>query len=255
MTDADAVVNLVGVLHSEPDVPYGPGFACAHVELPRTIVAAARLTDVSRLVHVSALGADIHGPSEYLRSKADGESVIRAAGPDIDWTIFRPSVVFGPGDSFLNLFAKLTAVLPVLPLGGAQARFQPVYVEDVVDAIVHALLHRAGLNEVAELAGPRIYTLAELAKYVARLCGHHSWIMPLPERLALLQAHCMEYLPGPLMSRDNVHSMRCDSVAHGEPMPFGLTPTALETVAPQWLRETGDWRAFFNDFRQRAHRV
>ncbi|MDB5801293.1 MAG: NAD-dependent dehydratase [Rhodocyclales bacterium] len=260
MNEVDAVVNLVGVLHSESDAPYGPEFARAHVELPRTLVAAARLSEVPRIVHVSALGADIHGPSEYLRSKADGEAVIRATGPEIAWSIFRPAVVFGPHDKFLNLFATLTAHLPVLPLGGAHTRFQPVFVEDVAAAIVHAVLHRAGLGETIELAGPRIYTLAELVSYVAQLQDHHCMILPLSEKLALLQAAIMECLPGPLMSRDNVRSMRRDCVASTSvagttaSMPFGIHATALETVAPQWLCDDGDWRGMFNGFRQRAHR-
>ena len=255
MTDVDAVANLVGVLHSESDAPYGPEFARAHVELPRTIVAAARLSEVPRVVHLSALGADVHGPSEYLRSKADGETAIRAAGPEIEWTIFRPSVVFGPGDDFLNLFSKLSSWLPVLPLGGAHTRFQPVFVEDVVSAIVHALQHHAGINEVIDLAGPRTYTLAELVRYVVRLQRHWSVVLPLPESLAMMQAACMECLPGPLMSRDNLRSMHRDSVTSGVPMPFGLTATAMETVAPLWLRNDRGWRSLFNQFRQRAHRA
>ncbi|MDB5813804.1 MAG: NAD-dependent dehydratase [Rhodocyclales bacterium] len=254
MSEVDAVVNLVGVLHSESDVPYGPEFARAHVELPRTIVAAARLSEVSRIVHLSALGADMHGPSEYLRSKADGEAVIHVADPDIEWTIFRPAVVFGPGDKFLNLFAKLTTWLPILPLGGAHTRFQPVFVEDVVSAIVCALRQHKGLGETIELAGPRVYTLADLVRYVADLRGHRCMVLSLPEKLALLQAACMEYLPGPLMSRDNVLSMRRDCVASGPAMPFGLPATALETVTPQWLLGEGDWRGALDRFRQRAHR-
>jgi NADH dehydrogenase len=145
--------------------------------------------------------------------------------------------------------------LPVLPLGGAHARFQPVFVEDVVTAIVYALQHRAGINEVIELTGPRIYTLAELVRYVVRLQRHCSVMLPLPESLAMLQAACMECLPGPVMSRDNVLSMRRDSVASGPPMPFGLMPAALETVAPLWLRHDCGWRGLFNQFRQRAHRA
>jgi uncharacterized protein YbjT (DUF2867 family) len=255
MNEVDAVVNLVGVLHSESDVPYGPEFARAHVELPRTLAAAARLSEVPRLIHVSALGADVHGPSEYLRSKADGEAVIRAADPDIAWTIFRPSVVFGPADNFLNLFAQLTAHLPIVPVGGGHTHFQPVFVEDVSTAIVHALQHHAGISEVIELAGPRVYTLAALVRYVAQLQGHHCWVLPLPERLAMWQAAVMECLPGPLMSRDNVRSMRRDCVATTVPaMPFGLEASALETVAPQWLQPAGDWRGVFDSFRQRAHR-
>jgi uncharacterized protein YbjT (DUF2867 family) len=253
MAQADAVVNLVGVLHSESDAPYGPEFARAHVELPRTIACAARIADVRRVIHISALGADAHGPSEYLRSKADGEAAISQAGAHICWTIFRPSVVFGPEDKFLNLFAQLTRVLPVLPLGGAKARFQPVFVGDVVRAICLALLEGKGANSTLELAGPRIYTLAELVRWVARITGRHRLVLPLPDALAMAQAAVMECLPGPLMSRDNVRSMQRDNVASGEPLPFGLQATALESVAPQWLCHVSQ-RDAFDQFRQHARR-
>jgi len=119
---ADAVVNTVGVLHSRPGRPFGPDFARAHVELPQKIVAACRTAGVPRLVHISALGAYSDGPSEYQRSKAAGETAIRTGSPEIAWTILQPSVVFGRGDSFLNLFADLARMFPVLPLAGATAR-------------------------------------------------------------------------------------------------------------------------------------
>lgn len=248
---ADAVVNLVGVLHSESDTPYGPEFARAHVELPRIIAASARLCGVPRIIHVSALGADPQGPSEYLRSKADGEAAIRAAGDSICWTIFRPSVVFGAQDSFLNLFARLLPWLPVFPLGGARTRFQPVFVGDVVATIRHALLTGAGKDSTLELAGPHIYSLADLVRLVARYTGRRVLVLPLPERLALCQAAVMECLPGPLMSRDNVRSMRRDNVASGAPLPFGLAPTAIESVAPRWLAPTP---CSFDQLRRQARR-
>ncbi|MFT3734933.1 MAG: complex I NDUFA9 subunit family protein [Rhodocyclaceae bacterium] len=251
MACADAVVNLVGVLHSECDSPYGPEFACAHVELPRVIAAAARLTGVRRIIHVSALGADPHGPSEYLRSKADGEAAIREAGTGIRWTIFRPSVVFGAQDNFLNLFARLLRYTPVFPLGGAHARFQPVHVGDVVAAIRHALLTGEGADSTLELAGPRIYTLADLVRLVARLIGRRVFVIPLPRALAMAQAALMECLPGPLMSRDNVRSMQRDNIASAEPLPFGLTPTAIESIAPRWLNPAP---RSFDQYRRQARR-
>ncbi|GAB4061904.1 complex I NDUFA9 subunit family protein [Uliginosibacterium sediminicola] len=251
---ADALVNLVGVLHSPAGDPYGPAFARAHVELPRQLVAAARAAGLKRLIHISALGADAGAPSAYQRSKAAGEAVIRTAGVDLDWTIFRPSVVFGPHDQFLNLFARLLPFAPVFPLGGAQAGFQPVFVDDVVEAICHALFKHEGIGEVLELAGPRRYTLAELVRYVARLSGRCSLVVPLPEPLAMLQAACLECLPGPLMSRDNVLSMRRDNFASGAALPFGLQPTVLEQVAPQWLGAPTAVRGRFNRLRQGARR-
>lgn len=235
MRDVDAVVSLVGVLHSRSGTPYGPDFARAHVALPAAIVAAARQAGVQRIVHVSALGAAADGPSEYQRSKAAGEAAIRAAAPDIGWTLLRPSVIFGPGDSFLNLFAALLKRFPVLPLGGADARFQPVYVEDVAEVIAEALERPDAVGQTYELAGPRQYTLRELVEYVGTLTGHRRLVIPLPESLAMLQAALLECLPGPLMSRDNVRSMRVANVATGPAQPWARKPTALEAVAPCYL--------------------
>ncbi len=250
---ADAVINTVGVLHSRSGTPFGPDFARAHVELPQKIVAACRAAGVPGLVHISALGASIDGPSEYQRSKAAGELAIHAAGADIAWTILRPSVVFGRGDSFLNLFAGLARSLPVLPLAGAGCRFQPVYVEDVAEAVWQSLIRPQAAGQTFELAGPTVYTLRQLVEYVSALVGKPRPVVPLPEGIAMLQARLMEFAPQPLMSRDNVRSMRVDNVAHGDPLPFGLHPSALEAVAPAWLGEAGP-RAFYYPFRRHARR-
>ena len=251
--DADAVINTVGVLHSRPGTPYGPDFARAHVELPQKIVTACRTAGVARLVHISALGANANGPSEYQRSKAAGEHAIEAAGPDIAWTILRPSVVFGRGDSFLNLFADLARMFPVLPLTGASCRFQPVYVEDVAEAVYQSLTRPDAAGQTFELAGPTVYTLRQLVEYVSALIGKPRPVLGLPEGIGMVQARLMEFAPQPLMSRDNVRSMRVDNVASGEPQPFGLTPTALEAVAPGWLGTAGP-RAFYYPFRRHARR-
>ena len=251
--DADAVINTVGVLHSRPGTPFGPDFARAHVELPQKIVTACRAAGVPRLVHISALGASADGPSEYQRSKAAGEHAIEAAGPDIAWTILRPSVVFGRGDSFLNLFADLARMFPVLPLTGASCRFQPVYVEDVAEAVYQSLTRPDAAGQTFELAGPTVYTLRQLVEYVSALIGKPRPVLGLPEGIGMVQARLMEFAPQPLMSRDNVRSMRVDNVASGEPQPFGLTPTALEAVAPGWLGTAGP-RAFYYPFRRHARR-
>ncbi|THF64618.1 complex I NDUFA9 subunit family protein [Pseudothauera nasutitermitis] len=250
-TGADAVVNLVGVLHSRPGTPWGPGFEEAHVALPKRIVAACEKAGVGRLVHVSALGADAAGPSEYLRSKAAGEEAVRAA--HLSWTILRPSVVFGRGDRFLNLFATLARRFPLLPLACADARFQPVWVEDVAEAAWRSLRESAAAGQACELAGPRVYTLRELVAYAAEVGGRPRRIVALPNALATLQAALMELAPEPLMSRDNLRSMRVDSVASGAPLPFGLTPTPLEAVAPGWLGDGGASRRY-DDFRRGARR-
>ncbi|MBL8446590.1 MAG: complex I NDUFA9 subunit family protein [Zoogloeaceae bacterium] len=253
MAGQDAVVNLVGVLHSPPGSPYGPAFARAHVELPRKIVAACLDAGVGRLVHISALGADPAGPSEYQRSKAAGEAMVRGADPALAWTILRPSVIFGRQDHFLNLFAGLLRTFPVLPLAGASTRFQPVWVEDVAEVVALALLKGKGVGGTFELAGPTVHTLGQLVHFVGDVIGCRRLIMPLPEFAALLQARMMELAPNPLMSRDNVRSMRVDNVASGVPLPFGLVPHALQAVAPGYLGEAS-MRGGYGRFRTAARR-
>lgn len=228
----DAVINLVGVLHSRRGNPYGPDFARAHVELPRKVVAACRAAGVRRYLHMSALGASDNGPSMYLRSKAAGE-LAALSDPMLRTTIFRPSVVFGEGDHFLNMFAQLQDRFPFIPLGGADAKFQPVYVEDVVGAFVDALEDHDSYGRVIELAGPKIYTLRELVRLAGQYSGHSRPVIALPNGLARLQAWFLEHAPGgPVMSRDNLDSMRVDNVA----APGTVTmPTAIEDVAPFYI--------------------
>jgi len=231
----DAVVNLVGVLHSPPGVPYGPAFERAHVVLPGLIAQACQRSGVRRVIQISALGADVNGPSEYQRSKAAGEAAIRNARPQLHWTVLRPSVIFGAGDNFLNLFAQLARVAPLMPLGGADARFQPVWVEDVADVVLACLERPASVGQTYPVAGPAIHTLADLVRYAASQVGRHPWIIPLPEGAAMLQARLLELAPNPMMSRDNVRSMRVDNVTDGPPLPFGRVPHALEAVVPGYL--------------------
>ncbi|MBK4736380.1 complex I NDUFA9 subunit family protein [Noviherbaspirillum pedocola] len=228
----DAVINLVGVLHSRRGHPYGPDFARAHVELPRKVVAACRAAGVRRYLHMSALGASDNGPSMYLRSKAAGE-LAALSDPMLRTTIFRPSVVFGEGDSFLNMFAQLQGRFPFIPLGGADAKFQPVYVEDVVGAFVEALEDHDSYGRVIELVGPKVYTLRELVRLAGQYSGHSRPVIGLPNGLARLQAWFLEHAPGgPVMSRDNLDSMRVDNVA----APGTVTmPTAIEDVAPFYI--------------------
>ena len=254
----DAVVNLAGVLHSRRARPgeegpnhYGPQFAQAHVELAQSVVAACREAGVKRLLHMSALGAGAKAPSEYLRSKGIGEQMVLAAD-DLAATVFRPSVIFGPEDRFLNLFAWLVALFPVLALGSPGARFQPVYVGDVVRAFLAALDSREAAGKRYDLCGPREYTLRELLEQVCRVTGHRRLIIGLPDLLSYLQAWTMEFLPVPLLTRDNYRSMQVPSVCDC-PFPFGIQPVALETAAPAWLAPAGP-RERYPQLRWRARR-
>ena len=255
MRGCDAVINLVGVLHSrrgKSGKPFGPQFERAHVELPRIIVGACHEAGVRRLLHMSALNARSDAPSEYLRSKGEGEAWVLAQQYELDVTVFRPSVVFGPDDRFLNLFAGLARLMPVIFLGCAEARFQPVFVGDVARAFAASLWDRASYGQAFDLCGPRVYTLRELVAYAARESGHPRLIIGLRPGMAVAQAWLLELLPGKLMSRDNVYSMRVDSVSDDE-LPFGLDPTPLAVIAPQYLR--GDFpRARYPLFRDKAGR-
>jgi NADH dehydrogenase len=252
----DAVINLVGILQGSRGSPYGPEFARAHVDLPRRIVRVCDEQAVRRYLHMSSLGADSNGPSMYQRSKGDGEAAVRASG--LDWTIFQPSVVFGPEDRFLNTFATLASIAPVLPIANAQARFQPIYVGDVADAFVNALDNRATFGKSYELVGPRVYTLKELVQFAARASGHPRPVVGLPGSLARAQAIMMELAPGePMMSRDNLDSMQRDNVASTQPYvpppELGLELHPMESEAALYLAGQNS-RSRLGNFRARARR-
>jgi len=254
VANADAVINLVGTLHGGSGTPYGPGFAKLHVELPTKLVAACEGKGVHRLVHVSALGADPRGPSMYLRSKGDGERAI-AASASLATTVFRPSVVFGPEDTFLNRFALLQKLAPVIPLAMPDAKFQPVFVADVAKAIVNTLDLDAASGHVYELGGPTVYTLEQLFNYCGDVVGRHARIVRLPNAFARLQALSFELAPGePMLSRDNLDSMKVDSVLSGPLAPeLGIEPASIETIAPLYLGNAS-LRTRLNNFRASAGR-
>jgi NADH dehydrogenase len=209
----DAVVNLVAILHGTAH-----SFDHVHVQLPRLLAQACVDQGVRRLVHLSALGVDVSGPSMYLRSKAQGDAVLQdmAARHGLQLTLLQPSVVFGADDRFINVFAQLQALAPVVPLACAQAPFQPVWVQDVAQALVTALLSPTSHGQRYELVGPEVFTLAQLVRLAGAWAGHPRPIWPLPAALAHAQAWVMEHLPGPtLMSRDNLASMQTPNVASG----------------------------------------
>ncbi len=240
MQGHDAVVNLVAILHgSEKD------FEKVHVELPLALVEACAAAGVKRVVHISALGVSLDAPSRYQRSKARGEEVLR--GASLDLTILRPSVIFGAGDRFLNLFARMQSVLPLVPLAGASARFQPVWVEDVASAVVASLrdtdLPMSSVGQTFECAGPEVFTLADLVRLAGRHGSRQRPVLPLPGGLARLQARVMELLPGePLMSRDNLDAMSVDNVATNQwpgLASLGIQAASIHTVAPRYLGDQG----------------
>jgi uncharacterized protein YbjT (DUF2867 family) len=234
----DAVINLIAILQGSE-----AAFERAHVTLPRRLAAACQASGVRRLIHVSALGAAPDAPSGYLRSKAAGEAALQMAAQTsgLDLSLLRPSVIFGEGDQFLNLFARLQRLFPLMPLAGASARFQPVWVEDVAAALVRCVRDRQTIGQTYELAGPQVATLAELVRLAGRCAGHPRPILPLPTPLAWLQAVAMEMLPGvPLMSRDNLASMRVPNVADGRwpgLAELGISASAAEAIVPGYLGE------------------
>ena len=232
----DAVVNLVGILHGSAGTPYGPEFKRAHVDLPQRIARTCAAAGVKRFLHMSALGADPAGPSMYLRSKGDGERAA-ASEPALDVTVFRPSVVFGPEDRFLNLFASLQALFWVMPLANAGARLQPIYVGDVAQAMVNALDNESTYDKTYELAGPAVYTLAQLVRFAGEASGHPRPILPLPDFAGRIQALVLELMPGEtLMSRDNLDSIKTPNVAHAPiAEELGIEPVAMEAIAPAYL--------------------
>jgi NADH dehydrogenase len=250
LRDTDAVINLVAVLHGSQ-----AEFERVHVHLPQRLAEACRRAGVRRVIHVSALGAGVDAPSKYLRSKARGEAVLRGAG--LDLTILRPSVIFGERDRFLNLFASLQSLFPVMPLAGATARFQPVWVEDVARAIARCLDDPSTAGLTIECVGPRVYTLRELVELAGRWSGSRRPVLALPALLGRLQALVMELLPGrTLMSRDNIDSMRVASVASGK-LPgldrLGIETTPLESIAPRYLGHVSG-EARLEAWRARARR-
>lgn len=248
----DAVVNLVAILHGDR-----AAFEQVHVALPQKLARACVTAGVRKLVHISAIGANAQqpqsAPSMYLRSKGQGEAaLIQAANaskpPAFELTILRPSIIFGAGDKFLNVFAKLQQVLPFMPLACAEARFQPVWVGDVASAVLHCLARTSvsanSAPSIIELCGPAIFTLRELVQLAARLSGVRDGrgrpVIALPLWLARLQVALMSLAPGePVMTRDNLDSMTVDNIASGTGatlQTLGITPAALEPIAADYLR-------------------
>jgi NADH dehydrogenase len=233
-----AVINLIGILNERGHD--GSGFQRAHVDLTEKLIEACRKTRVKRLLQMSALKANAErGPSHYLRSKGEAELAIKnRAGHSINYTIFRPSVIFGPQDSFCNRFARILRLSPVLALAQLNARFAPVYVSDVAEAFVRALPDSSSFGRTYELCGPDVYTLEEILRFLCRELGIHRAIVKLPPPLGRLQAWVGEYLlPGKPFSRDNFRSLTVASVCRENGFaPFGIVPKRMEPIVRSYLK-------------------
>lgn len=231
----DAVVNLVGILNESRRQT----FERVHAELPAKVVQACRQAGVPRLLHMCALHASVDAPSGYLRSKARGEKIVLDAAADLRITSFRPSVIFGPRDSFTNRFAKLLRMLPgVFPLACASARLQPVYVEDVTRAFVLALERHDTFGQRYNLCGPRVMTLREVVEQIAAELGVRRRILPLGDRLSRLQAGILQFAPGKPFTPDNYRSLQVASVCQGPfPALFGIVPSRLEDILPLYITQ------------------
>jgi len=234
------VINLVGILNERGFG--GGGFRRTHTELTRGALQAARSAGVTRLIQMSSLGASVTAPSHYLRSKGDAERLIQSDSGSVDWTIFKPSVIFGPGDSFLNRFASLLATLPfVFPLAKPNAMLQPVFVDDVVAAFVLCLHGGATSRQIYELGGPHRYSLREIVAFVAKITRRRRLIIGLPDFLARLQAAVMDFVPGRPFSTDNYRSLTIDSVCREDGFArLGIKPQSMIGAARLYLGRDED---------------
>ncbi len=230
----DVAINLVGILNEGA----GARFRDVHVGLAAKLIEEARIARVPRLLHMSSLGADAQrAPSRYLRSKGEAEARVRGAEHSLGVTIFRPSVIFGPGDSLTNRFLRLLRLSAgVLPLARAHARFAPVYVDDVAAAFVQALSDRATLGQTYELCGPEILTLEQIVRATAAAAGARCRILAVPSLIGRLQGLLLGLLPGKPFSLDNFRSLLVDSVC-GESgfARLGIEPQRMAAILPTYL--------------------
>jgi len=228
---ADVVINLVGILAES----HKGDFTRAHAEGAGRIARLAASSTATRVIHVSAIGADSGSASLYAKSKAAGEAAVLAAFPRA--TILRPSIVFGAEDSFFNRFAGMAAISPVIPIVGGKTRFQPVYAGDVADAVM-ASLDETAMGKLFELGGPEIKTFHELIAYMLKLIERNRRIVDLPVGIANIQAQFLQRLPGKLLTTDQIKQLQKDNVvADGVPdlAALGITPTRMDLILPAYL--------------------
>lgn len=255
VSGCSTVINLVGILHERPR--NGSGFHKAHVTLVEKALEACLEHGVERFLQMSALKASAeHGPSHYLRSKGAGERVVKnLAGEGIRFTIFQPSVIFGPADSFTNMFAGLVRLFPVLPLVKPNARLAPVYVGDVANAFCAALEDASTAGKTYQLCGPDIFSLREIVAEIAKTLGKRRLIIGLPDVLSRLQAWFMDYIvPGQLLSVDNLKSLTVANVCTENGLAaLGVRQTALRDLLPTYLGADPGQRTL-SEYRQSANR-
>lgn len=251
LAHSDAVINLVGILHEQGNST----FELMHHQLPKRLAQFCEELGIKRVLHVSALQASQNAPSAYLRSKAAGEEALSAYSKKLDITIFRPSVIFGHGDNFFNLFANLVKYLPAIFLAKPDAKFQPIWVEDVVTGMVNVLGSKNSHGKTYDIGGPKVYTLRALIQTIMRMLGKQRPIIGLNDTLSNLQAWFLELLPIKLMTRDNIKSMEVDNVTsrnHAPELCVELMP--LEAIVPEYINQQTP-RTAYNEFRAEAGRA
>ncbi len=255
LAGVDAAINLVGILNENGHD--GSGFRKVHVDLVEKLVRACQESRVSHLLQMSALKANAEsGPSHYLRSKGAGERTLKnLAGDELRYTIFQPSVIFGPADSFINRFASLLRICPILPLARPKARFAPVFVADVASAFCAALENHGAYDRTLQLYGPEDYSLQEIVVEIARILKLKRLIVGLPDSLSHIQAWFLDYvIPGKIFTLDNYRSMAVDSVGTENGLAaLGITATSMRAVAPDYLA-SGDHQRLLSEFRRKRGR-
>lgn len=246
----DVVINLIGILHSTKKM----SFEKMHAELPKRVTKICLKLGIGRFIHMSALRADLKAPSHYLRSKAEGENYVLSQSKKLHVTVFKPSIIFGRGDGFINLFAHLIKLLPVILLAKPKAKFQPIFVEDVAAAFVACIGNSQTYGKSYDLGGPKVYTLAEIIKFVSTTLNKKRIVIGLNNLFSYTQAFAMELLPIKLMTRDNVRSMEVDSTCE-QPFPdyLNFTPVAMESIVPEYLLNENPRNAY-NHYRSYAGR-
>ncbi|MGV3580713.1 MAG: complex I NDUFA9 subunit family protein [Methylophilus sp.] len=248
---SDVVINLVGILHESGKST----FEQIHHQLPRRVAQLCGELGIRRLIHMSALQASQSAPSAYLRSKAAGESAINEYSKKLDITTFKPSIIFGRRDRFFNMFANIIKLLPVIFLAKPNAKFQPIWVEDVATCFVNSIENTASYDKTYEIGGPEVYTLRQLVEKVMLILNKPRPIIGLNDKLSYLQGMVMEFLPIKLMSRDNVRSMRVDNVTNqNKAHELGVSLMPLEAIVPEYLINDTP-RAAYNGFRSAAGRA